>query len=214
MNDDLLKAAGGGTYWKELLTRIRDIRSSEKVFYRQVLDIYATSVDYDPRSSESVRFFQTVQNKMHFAVHGNTAAELIYQRVDGDKPFAGLTSWTGSKPGAEDALIAKNYLTKEEINALNRIVMLYLEFAEMQAESHVPMYMKDWVEKLDSFLKLSGKALLSHAGKISHDLAEKKALAEYGKYRERTKDELSQGEWDFLDSIGRVQRRVEGKDDR
>jgi hypothetical protein len=210
MNDDLLKAAGGGTYWKELLARIRDIRSSEKVFYRQVLDIYATSVDYDPRSSESVRFFQTVQNKMHFAVHGNTAAELIYQRVNGDKPFAGLTSWTGSKPAAEDALIAKNYLTKEEINALNRIVMLYLEFAEMQAESHVPMYMKDWVEKLDSFLKLSGKALLSHAGKLSHELAEKKALAEYGKYRERTKEEISKAERDFLESIGRVGKMVVG----
>jgi hypothetical protein len=211
MNDDLLKAAGGGTYWKELLARIRDIRSSEKIFYRQVLDIYATSVDYDPRSSESVRFFQTVQNKMHFAVHGNTAAELIYQRVNGDKPFAGLTSWTGSKPAAEDALIAKNYLIKDEINALNRIVMLYLEFAEMQAENHAPMYMKDWVEKLDSFLKLSGKALLSHAGKISHELAEKKALAEYGKYRERTKEEISKAERDFLESIGRVGKMVAGK---
>jgi hypothetical protein len=213
MNDDLLKAAGGGTYWKELLARIRDIRSSEKVFYRQVLDIYATSVDYDPRSVESVTFFKTVQNKIHFAVHGNTAAEVIYNRVDGDKPFAGLTSWGGNRPVIEDALIAKNYLSRDEINAMNRIVMLYLEFAEMQAEARVPMYMKDWIEKLDAFIKLSGKALLYHAGKISRDMAETKARTEYAKYRERTKDELSPVERDFLESMKQAEKRVGGKND-
>ena len=168
MNDDLLKNAGSGNYFDELLSRIRDIRSSEKVFYRKVLDIYATSIDYDSRAVETRLFFRTVQNKMHFAAHGNTAAELVYGRADGDKPFSGMTTWRGEIPVQSDAIVAKNYLTRSEVDTLNRIVMLYLEFAELQAKEHIPMYMKDWLERLDDFLRASRKELLTHAGKISH----------------------------------------------
>ena len=159
MNDDLLKRAGGGNYFDELLSRIRDIRSSEKVFYRKVLEIYALSIDYDPRAEATQMFFKTVQNKMHFSAHGHTAAEVIYQRADANKDFMGLTSWTGGLPKRTDAEIAKNYLSPEELDTLNRIVSLYLDFAELQAQSHKPMYMKDWIQKLDDFLKLSGKEL-------------------------------------------------------
>lgn len=166
MNDDLLKRAGGGNYFDELLSRIRDIRSSEKVFYRKILEIYALSIDYDPRTEATMQFFKTVQNKMHFSVHGHTAAEIIYERANAEKDFMGLTSWTGALPKRTDAEIAKNYLSSDELDTLNRIVSLYLDFAELQAKSHKPMYMKDWIQKLDDFLKLSGKELLSHAGKI------------------------------------------------
>ena len=171
MNDDLLKRAGGGNYFDELLSRIRDIRSSEKVFYRKILEIYALSIDYDPRTEATMQFFKTVQNKMHYSVHGHTAAEIIYERADAEKDFMGLTSWTGALPKRTDAEIAKNYLSSDELDTLNRIVSLYLDFAELQAKSHKPMYMKDWIQKLDDFLKLSGKELLSHAGKISAELA-------------------------------------------
>ena len=171
MNDDLLKRAGGGNYFDELLSRIRDIRSSEKVFYRKILEIYALSIDYDPRTEATMQFFKTVQNKMHFSVHGHTAAEIIYERANAEKDFMGLTSWTGALPKRTDAEIAKNYLSSDELDTLNRIVSLYLDFAELQAKSHKPMYMKDWIQKLDDFLKLSGKELLSHAGKISAELA-------------------------------------------
>ena len=211
MNDDLLKNAGGGNYFDELLARIRDIRSSEKVFYRKVLDIYATSIDYDPRAEMTQRFFQTVQNKMHYAVHGYTAAELIHGRVDGDKPFSGMTTWRGERPTESDAVIAKNYLSSDEIDTLNRIVMLYLEFAELQAKEQVPMYMKDWLERLDDFLKASRKDLLDHAGKISHAVAEKKALSEFVKYKKRTQGELSAVEKHFLESIEEKQKELERK---
>ena len=170
LNDDLLKNAGQGNYFDELLARIRDIRSSEKVFYRKVLEIYALSIDYDPRTEITQQFFKTVQNKMHFAAHGHTAAEVIYDRANAEKDFMGLTSWRGAMPTKHEAEIAKNSLSEEEIDMLNRIVNLYLDFAELQAKSHVPMYMKDWIQKLDDFLKLSGKELLNHAGSVSAEV--------------------------------------------
>ncbi len=167
LNDDLLKRAGGGNYFDELLARIRDIRSSEKVFYRKILEIYALSIDYDPRVEMTQKFFKTVQNKMHYSVHGHTAAEIIYERADAQKDFMGLTTWSGAMPTKPEAEIAKNYLTQEEIKSLNRIVSLYLDFAEMQAEEHRPMYMKDWINILDDFLRISRKDILTHAGKIT-----------------------------------------------
>jgi len=171
MNDDLLKRAGGGNYFNELLQRIRDIRSSEKVFWRKVLDIYATSIDYDPSVEASVLFFKTIQNKMHWAAHGHTAAEIIYQRVDKDRPMVGMTSFKGNKPTKEDVGIAKNYLTDEELEMLNRMVTAYLEIAEIQAMNQQPMYMKDWMDQLEGFLKMTGKDALTHAGLISTEQA-------------------------------------------
>ena len=208
MNDDLLKRAGDGNYFDELLSRIRDIRSSEKVFYRKVLEIYALSIDYDPRAEATQMFFKTVQNKMHFSAHGHTAAEVIYQRADAIKDFMGLTSWTGGLPKRTDAEIAKNYLSPEELDTLNRIVSLYLDFAELQAQSHRPMYMKDWIQKLDDFLKLSGKELLTHAGTISAELAKQKANQEYDKFKERTQYELSPVEIHFLERFEKEQKKL------
>ena len=208
MNDDLLKCAGGGNYFDELLSRIRDIRSSEKVFYRKVLEIYALSIDYDPRAETTQLFFKTVQNKMHFSAHGHTAAEVIYQRADANKDFIGLTSWTGGLPKRTDAEIARNYLSPEELDTLNRIVSLYLDFAELQAQSHKPMYMKDWIQKLDDFLKLSGKELLTHAGTISAELAKQKANQEYDKFKERTQYELSPVEIHFLERFEKEQKKL------
>ena len=201
MNDDLLKKAGGGHYFKELLERIRDIRSSEKVFYRQVLDIYATSIDYSPEAEITKKFFKTVQNKMHFAVHGYTAAEMIYLRVNAEEQFLGMTAFEGKNPKKSDVSIAKNYLNEDELNVLNRLVSAYLELAELQAIKQKPMYMEDWMQKLDDFLKISGSKLLKNAGKISHEQAKIKAELEFEKYREKTKDELSKVEKDFLESI-------------
>lgn len=191
MNDDLLKRAGGGNYFDELLSRIRDIRSSEKVFYRKILEIYALSIDYDPRTEATMQFFKTVQNKMHYSVHGHTAAEIIYERTDAE--------------------IAKNYLSSDELDTLNRIVSLYLDFAELQAKSHKPMYMKDWIQKLDDFLKLSGKELLSHAGKISAELAKQKADMEYDKFKERTVYSLSPVEIHFLENFEKEQKRLKDR---
>lgn len=208
LNDELLKRAGGGNYFDELLERIRDIRSSEKIFYRKVLAIYATSIDYDPRVETTKLFFKTVQNKMHFSAHGHTAAEVIYERADAEKDFMGLTSWTGPLPRRTDAEIAKNYLSADEVDTLNRIVNLYLEFAELQAKAHIPMYMKDWVQKLDDFLRLSNRELLTHAGKISAEIAKQKADAEYDKFRERTKYELSPVEIHFIDQFEAEQKRL------
>lgn len=208
MNDDLLKRAGGGNYFDELLSRIRDIRSSEKVFYRKVLEIYALSIDYDPRAEATQMFFKTVQNKMHFSAHGHTAAEVIYQRADAIKDFMGLTSWTGGLPKRTDAEIAKNYLSPEELDTLNRIVSLYLDFAELQAQSHRPMYMKDWIQRLDDFLRLSGKELLTHAGTISAELAKQKANQEYDKFKERTQYELSPVEIHFLERFEKEQKKL------
>lgn len=201
MNDELLKNAGGGNYFEELLSRIRDIRSSEKVFWRKVLDIYATSIDYDPKAEQSILFFQTVQNKIHWAVHGNTAAEIVYQRADGSKPNMGLTHFMGSRPTKSESEIAKNYLSVEELEMLNRIVTAYIEVAEIQAMNKTPMYMSDWITRLDDFLKMTGKEILEHAGKISHQIAMEKAHSEYEKYKEMTKDELSRVEKDFIDYI-------------
>jgi hypothetical protein len=214
MNDDLLKRAGGGNYFDELLARIRDIRSSEKVFYRKVLEIYALSIDYDPRVEMTQKFFKTVQNKMHYSVHGHTAAEIIYERADAEKDFMGLTTWSGSMPTKPEAEIAKNYLTHEEIKSLNRIVSLYLDFAEMQAEEHRPMYMKDWINILDDFLRISRKDILTHAGKISAKLAKEKADQEYDKFKERTKNDLSPVEVHFLENFEREQKRLMGRENR
>jgi len=210
MNDDLLKRAGGGNYFDELLARIRDIRSSEKVFYRKVLEIYALSIDYDPRVEMTQKFFKTVQNKIHYSVHGHTAAEIIYERADAEKDFMGLTTWSGAMPTKPEAEIAKNYLTHEEIKSLNRIVSLYLDFAEMQAEEHRPMYMKDWVNILDDFLRISRKDILTHAGKISAKLAKEKADQQYDKFKERTKNNLSPVEIHFLENFEREQKRLMG----
>jgi hypothetical protein len=184
MDDERLKRAGGGNYFEELLDRIRDIRSSERVFWRKVLDIYATSIDYDPSAEASQLFFKTVQNKMHWAAHGRTAAEVIHGRADASLPNMGLTSWTGDQPRKTDVAIAKNYLNVEEIDALNRIVTAYLEFAELQAMNRRPMYMADWIAKLDDFLRLSDRDILTHAGKISHEQAVEKAESEFEKYRQ------------------------------
>ena len=214
MNDDLLKRAGGGNYFDELLARIRDIRSSEKVFYRKVLEIYALSIDYDPRVEMTQKFFKTVQNKMHYSVHGHTAAEIIYERADAEKDFMGLTTWSGAMPTKPEAEIAKNYLTHEEIKSLNRIVSLYLDFAEMQAEEHRPMYMKDWINILDDFLRISRKDILTHAGKISAKFAKEKADQEYDKFKERTKNNLSPVEIHFLENFEREQKRLMGGKDK
>jgi len=201
MNDELLKRAGGGNYFEELLARIRDIRSSEKIFWRKVLDIYATSIDYDPKAEQSILFFQTVQNKMHWAVHGNTAAELVYERADSTKPYMGLTHFKGTHPTRQEVGVAKNYLNEDELNLLNRMVTAYIELAEIQAMSQTPMYMNDWIKRLDEFLKMTGKDILEHAGKMSHDKATQKAYDEYEKYKEKTKNELSRVEQDFIEYI-------------
>lgn len=211
LNDELLKNAGQGNYFDELLSRIRDIRSSEKVFYRKILEIYALSIDYDPRTEATQRFFKTVQNKMHFSAHGHTAAEVIFQRADAEKDFMGLTTWRGAMPTKHEAEIAKNYLTEEEVDMLNRIVNLYLDFAELQAKSHVPMYMKDWIKKLDDFLTLSGKELLTHAGTVSAEVAKLKADTEYDRFRERTQYQLSPVEIHFFEAFEAEQKKLKGK---
>ncbi|MBS5603579.1 MAG: virulence RhuM family protein [Enterocloster asparagiformis] len=210
MNDELLKKAGGGNYFDELLERIRDIRSSEKVFWRKVLDIYATSMDYDPRMEASVLFFKTVQNKMHWAAHGQTAAEKIFFSADSSKPNMGLYSFRGSHPTQADALVAKNYCNQEELEALNGIVSAYLEFAEMQARRHIPMYMKDWIETLDGFLKLSKHDILTDAGRISAVMAEKKAKDEYHKFRELQDRNLSRADKDFIAVLDRAEKAITG----
>ena len=211
LNDELLKNAGRGNYFDELLARIRDIRSSEKIFYRKVLEIYALSIDYDPRVEMTKQFFATVQNKMHYAVHGHTAAEIIYNRANAAKDFMGLTTWTGMMPKRTDAEYAKNYLNKDEIDTLNRIVNLYIDYAELRAKDHKPMYMHDWIDKLDDFLRLSDKELLTHAGSISAKLAKEKADAEYDKFKERTKNELTPVEIHFLEQFEREQKKLGDK---
>jgi hypothetical protein len=211
MNDDMLKQVGGGKYFEELLARIRDIRSSEKVFWRKVLDIYATSVDYDPKLEISTTFFQTVQNKMHWAAHGHTAAEIIYQRIDATKHNLGLTNIKSNKPTKQEIEIAKNYLDEEELNALNRMVSAYLEIAEIQALNRQPMYMKDWIERLDDFVKMTGNVVLQNAGSISHLQALEKATTEYEKYKAKTKNDLSKVENDFIKQIEDSANRIEKK---
>lgn len=199
MDDERLKNAGGGNYFDELLARIRDIRSSEKVFWRKVLDIYATSIDYDGSAETSRDFFKIIQNKMHWAAHGHTAAEIIHQRADAPKPNMGMTSWIGATIRNE-AEVAKNYLNEQELDILNRIVTMYLEFAEMQALSHKPMTMNDWIKKLDDFLKISDRQLLAHSGKISHESALKKAQEEYEKFRQKILSQPTQVEKDFIEA--------------
>ncbi len=211
LNDDLLKQAGGGDYFRELLERIRDIRSSERVFYRQILDIYATSIDYDKTAETSILFFKTVQNKMHFAVTGHTAPEIVYLRADSSKPFMGLTNFEGKHPRKADITTAKNYLTEKELKELNAITSAYLDFAELQALRRRPMTMRDWIAKLDDFLRMSESEVLESAGKISHEMAVERANEEYKKYRTKNADELSQVERDFLETIKETQKKLEKK---
>lgn len=206
LDDERLKGNAGGNYWKELLDRIRDIRSSEKVLYRQVLDLYATSIDYDPHSEQSVRFFKIVQNKLHYAAHGHTAAEVIYERADAEKPFMGLTSFSGDFPALKDIGIAKNYLTESELKILNNLVSGYFDFAEIQAIRHNPMYMDDYIRQLDNILSSTGGKLLTGAGSVSHAQAMEKATAEYRKYQTQN---LSPVEEAYLQTIKGVQKKIE-----
>ena len=211
MNDEMLKEVGGGTYFDELLARIRDIRASEKVFYRKVLDIYETSIDYDASAETSKAFFKTIQNKLHFAAHGHTAAEIIYKRADASSLHMGLTSFKGEKPNKKEIQIAKNYLSEDEVNILNRIVTAYLEIAELQALDQRPMYMKDWIEEMDNFLKMTRKEILTHKGNRSHAQAINKAVKEYALYKEQTKDSLSRVEKDFIEHIEKDVKAIKGK---
>ena len=198
MDDERLKGNAGGNYWKELISRIRDIRSSEKVLYRQVLDLYATSVDYDPKSEESVRFFKIVQNKLHYAAHGHTAAEVIYERADADKPFMGLTTFAGELPALKDISVAKNYLSESELKILNNLVSGYFDLAEINAMEHKPMYMSDYVQQLDSVLSVGNRPLLEGAGSVSHAQAIEKATSEYRKWQTNT---LSPVEQEYMRTI-------------
>jgi len=204
MDDERLKNLGGGGYWKELLQRIRDIRASEKVFYRQVLEIYATSLDYDPEADVSTTFFKKVQNKIHYAVHGQTAAEVIFNRVDAEKEFLGLMTFSGERPYLKDVTIAKNYLDEKELRALGQIVSGYLDFAERQAEREQAMTMKDWAEHLDRILTMSGEKLLQGAGTISHEKAVEKATSEYKKYQQKT---LSEVEKNYLENLKAIEKK-------
>ncbi len=203
-----LKNLGGGNYWKELLDTIRDIRSSEKVMYRQVLDLYATAIDYNPKAAESILFFKLVQNKLHFAAHGQTAAEVVYFRVDSDKPFAGLTNFKGTQPTQAEALIAKNYLQVEELKVLNNLVSGYFDLAEINAIEEKPMKMQDYINELDRILNSAGRKLLQDAGKISHNQAEERAKTEFRKYQNKT---LSEVEKAYLDSLKRIGQQIKAK---
>ena len=203
MDDERLKNLGGGNYWKELLDRIRDIRSSEKVMYRQVLDLYATSVDYNPKSSETVAFFKMVQNKLHYAAHGHTAAEVVYERVDANKPFMGMMTFDGDFPTAKDICVAKNYLNEDELKVLNNIVSGYFDFAEIQAMRHNPVYMSDYVDQLDNLIQATGGKVLDNAGKISHKQALEKASEEYKKYMNQN---LSPVEEAYLQTIKQIEK--------
>jgi len=211
MNDELLKEAGGGNYFKELLERIRDIRSSEKVLYRQVLELFATSMDYDAKAETAQTFFKTMQNKLHFATSNKTAAEIIAGRANAELPFMGLTVFKGNRPTKSEVVIAKNYLTEEELFVLNRLVSAYFDTAEVMAKQERPMYMKDWIAKLDELFKLMEKGILKNAGTVSHIEAEAKALGEYERYKQKPFEELTQVEKDFLDSIRLTQKLIEGK---
>ena len=208
LDDERLKGNGGGNYWKELLARIRDIRSSEKMLYRQVLDLYATSLDYDPHSEESVRFFQIVQNKLHYAAHGHTAAEVIYQRADADQPFMGLRTYSGDLPVLRDVGIAKNYLDEQELRVLNNLVSGYFDIAEIAAIEHRPMYMRDYIAQLDAVLSSGGRKLLDGAGNVSHQQAMKKAQTEYRKYQAQT---LSPVEEAYLETVKSLEKSAKKK---
>lgn len=205
IDDNRLKQNAGGNYWYELLNRIRDIRSSEKVLYRQVLDLYATSVDYDPRTPESITFFKIVQNKLHYAAHGHTAAEVIYERADSDKPFMGLTVFAGDHPSLKEVVIAKNYLTEEELKVLNNLVSGYFDFAEIQAMKRKPMYMADYIKQLDNILSATGEQVLQNAGRVSHQEAIEKATTEFKKYQVKT---LSAVEEDYLRTLRSLEKKL------
>lgn len=205
IDDNRLKQNAGGNYWYELLNRIRDIRSSEKVLYRQVLDLYATSVDYDPRTPESIRFFKIVQNKLHYAAHGYTAAEVIYERADSDKPFMGLTVFAGDHPSLKEVVIAKNYLTEEELKVLNNLVSGYFDFAEIQAMKRKPMYMADYIKQLDNILSATGEKVLQNAGRVTHQEAIEKATTEFKKYQVKT---LSTVEEDYLKTLKSLEKKL------
>jgi len=208
MDDERLKGNGGGNYWKELLARIKDIRSSEKVLYRQVLDLYATAVDYNPKDSKSIEFFKIVQNKLHYAAHGHTAPEIIYERADSDKPFMGLTTFSGDLPIMSDVVIAKNYLTEEELKILNNLVSGYFDFAEIQAIRHIPMHMEDYIRQLDTILSSTGEKLLVGAGEISHNKAIEKAKDEYKKYQVKT---ISPVEKEYLETLKVINKKISDK---
>ena len=205
IDDNRLKQNAGGNYWYELLNRIRDIRSSEKVLYRQVLDLYATSVDYDPRTPESIRFFKIVQNKLHYAAHRHTAAEVIYERADSDKPFMGLTVFAGDHPSLKEVVIAKNYLTEEELKVLNNLVSGYFDFAEIQAMKRKPMYMADYIKQLDNILSATGEKVLQNAGRVTHQAAIAKATVEFKKYQVKT---LSAVEEDYLRTLKSLEKKL------
>ncbi len=209
MDDERLKGYGGGNYWKELLARIKDIRSSEKVLYRQVLDLYATAIDYDPKDSKSIEFFKIVQNKLHYATHGHTASEVIYERADAEKPFMGLTTFKGDIPVLQDVVIAKNYLNEEELKVLNNLVSGYFDFAEIQAIRHKPMYMGDYIKQLDMILSSAGGKVLIGAGSVSHNQAIKKAKSEYKKYQVKT---ISPVEEEYLKSLKEINSKITKKD--
>ena len=214
INDEKLKEFGGGDYWYELLERIRDIRSSEKALYRQVLDLYATSVDYNPKHPETLEFFKIVQNKMHFAATKYTAAELIYDRANSEQPFMGLTNFKGNRPNKTDIDKAKNYMTKDELFVLNRIVSAFFDIAELKARKHEHMRMKDWLEELDKFTRVYGEETLAGAGSISHESALQKANSEYEKYKRKTIDELSPVEQEYFKAIKNIQKNLESKKDK
>ena len=207
LDDERLKNLGGGSYWKELLDRIRDIRSSEKVLYRQVLDLYATAVDYDPRSETSQLFFKIVQNKLHYAAHGHTAAEVIYERADADKPFMGLTTFEGELPAIKDIKIAKNYLKENELKILNNLVSGYFDFAEIMAMEHRPVYMMDYVKQLDTILQSTGRPLLKGSGSISHEEAMDKAIAEYRKYQIKVLTPVEEAYLESINALGKIAKR-------
>ena len=206
LDDDRLKNLGGGNYFDELLSRIRDIRSSEKVFWRKVLEIYATSIDYDPKAESSVLFFKQVQNKMHWAAHKHTAAEVIYQRADADKDNMGLTTWSGNRIKRSDVEVAKNYLDEKELDALNKIVAAYLDIAEVHALNQEPMYMKDWLETIDDYLRMTRRDILTTKGKVTHQQALEKAHSEYERYKRNQEYILSPVECHFLESIGELDK--------
>ena len=208
MDDERLKQNGGGNYWKELLDRIRDIRSSEKVLYRQVLDLYATSKDYDAKAPETIEFFKVVQNKLHYAAHGHTASEVIYERVDSDKPFMGLTTFSSELPTKSEAKIAKNYLTPEELKILNNLVSGYFDFAEIYAARHEYLYMKDYLKQLDNILSATGEKVLQNAGKIKHSDAMRKVDAEYKKYQQKT---ITPVEAAYLESLKTIEKSLSKK---
>lgn len=211
MDDERLKQLGGGNYWKELLDRIRDIRSSERVLYRQVLDLYATAVDYDPRSSMSITFFKIVQNKLHYAAHGHTAAEVLFDRADSTKPFMGMTTFKGEWPTLQDAKVAKNYLSQEELKILNNLVSGYFDFAEIQAMRHQPMYMTDYIQQLDTILTSTGQELLTDSGTVSHDDAMNKVKTEYGQWREHTLSPVEQAYFDTIKKLSSEGKRKDKK---